>query len=316
MHISARSSPSTSPVPIPPELASLPVIEAEPWVQVTPDEGVSLEGPAFDRQGNLFVVSGREGKIYKITPRKTVTTIFNKPGLHVNGSAIHKDGRLFVCCLTGELIVMNTDGSNVTYIKSRYQGKPAAINDVTFDSKGNLYATDFTGSVVNPTGGVYRFSPDFKTCEPVIEGLETPNGLQFSKDEKLLWVTTFSQLIEVTMSPEGAHYLEKPFGTGAKVRCNFTGANTDGIALDVKGNIYVAIMTQGRFVITNHLGIPIAQVLIPGRDEGEHLATANLAFKPGTDEVLAVAASPTGTTGAWIYKFRGLAEGLKLFSHQ
>ena len=302
--ISARSSPSASPYPIPPELAGLPVKKAEPWVQVTPDEGVVLEGPAFDQQGNLFVVAGRQGKIYKITPSKKVTTIFDTPGVIVNGSAIHKDGRLFACCLTGELVAMNTDGSKVTYIEARYQGKPTAINDVTFDSKGNLYASDFTGSIASPTGGVYRFSSDFKTCEPVIEGLVTPNGLQFSRDEQLLWVTASNQLIEVAMSPEGvAYYLEKPFGAGARVRCDFTGGNTDGIALDVKGNIYVAINVQGRVVITNNLGIPIAQALMPGRDENEHNWTSNVAFEPGTDEVYVTASSAMGTTGAWIYSF-------------
>jgi lactonase len=314
---SGFSGPSTSPCPIPPELASLPVIQAEPWVQVTTAKQVLLEGPAFDRQGNLFVVSGWEGKIYKITPSKEVTTIFDKPGVRVNGSAIHKDGRLFGSCLTGELIAMKTDGSDVTYIEARYQGKPTAMNDLTFDSKGNLYTSEYTGSFVNPTGGIYRFSSDFKTCEPVIVGLETANGLKFSRDEKLLWVVASYQLIEVSMSPKGtAHYFEKPFGSGARVRCTFTGGNVDGIALDVKGNIYVAVNEQGRVVITNNRGIPIAQVLIPGRDENEHNWTSNLAFKPGTNEVYVTASSTMGTTGAWIYKFRGLAEGLKLFSHQ
>ena len=314
---SGFSAPSTSPYPIPPELANLPVIQPEPWVQVTTAKQVLLEGPAFDRQGNLLVVSGWEGKIYKITPNKEVTTIFDKPAVRVNGSAIHKDGRLFGSCLTGELIAMKTDGSDVTYIETRYQGKPTAMNDLTFDSKGNLYTTEYTGSVVKPTGGVYRFSSDFKTCEPVILGLETANGLKFSQDEKLLWVTASYQLIEVSMSPKGtAHYFEKPFGSGARVRCTFTGGNVDGMALDVKGNIYVAINEQGRVVITNKVGIPIAQVLFPGRDENEHNWTSNVAFKPGTDEVYVTASSTTGTTGAWIYKFRGLAEGLKLFSHQ
>ena len=38
-----------------------------------------------------------------------------------------------------------------------------------------------------------------------------------------------------------------------------------------------------------------------------------IAFKPGTDEVYIMAG---GEGGAWIYKFRGLAQGLKLYSHQ
>ena len=83
--------------------------------------------------------------------------------------------------------------------------------------------------------------------------------------------------------------------------------------IDVDGNIYQCMIFQGRAVILNSSGIPIANVVIPGRDEGKHLVTTNLAFKPGTNEVYIMAA---GVGGAWIYKFQGLAHGLTLYSHQ
>jgi len=85
------------------------------------------------------------------------------------------------------------------------------------------------------------------------------------------------------------------------------------MAIDVEGNVYQCMIFQGRAVILNNRGIPVANVVIPGRDEGKHLGTTNLAFKPGTDEVYITA---WGVGGAWIYKFRGLAQGIKLFSHQ
>jgi lactonase len=69
---------------------------------------------------------------------------------------------------------------------------------------------------------------------------------------------------------------------------------------------------QGNFGLNNR-GVPIANVLIPGREKGKHLTTSNLAFKPGTDEAYIMAG---GEGGAWIYKFRGLAQGLKPYSHQ
>ena len=48
-------------VPLPPELQSLPTIEAELWVQISPDSNLRIEGPAFDREGNLFVTSPCHG---------------------------------------------------------------------------------------------------------------------------------------------------------------------------------------------------------------------------------------------------------------
>ena len=54
-------------VPIPPELVGLPTIEAEPWFQVDSSTDAFLEGPVFDREGNLFVTSPPFGIVYKIT---------------------------------------------------------------------------------------------------------------------------------------------------------------------------------------------------------------------------------------------------------
>jgi len=145
---------STGVVPLPPSLTGLPTITAEPWVQVDPGPNVFLEGPAFDRQGNLFVSSIFGSRISKITPGKKVTTVFSKEGLLPNGIGIHKDGRLFVVCLTGKIITINPDGSNLTYIEARYQGRPKAGNGLVFDSKGDFPVTDFLGTVADSTRGV------------------------------------------------------------------------------------------------------------------------------------------------------------------
>ena len=72
-------------------------------------------------------------------------------------------------------------------------------------------------------------------------------------------------------------------------------------------------MFQGRIVILNDSGIPIANVLLPGRDEGKQLMSTNLALKPGTKEAYITAG---GAGGATIFRFQALAEGVTLFSHQ
>lgn len=303
-----------SEVPLPPSEAGLPIIKAEPWLQVEPDPNVFLEGPSFDREGNLFVTSIFDGRVFKITPDKKVTTIFNKKGVLPDGSAIHKDGRLFLACLTGELIAMNRDGSNVTKIEARYQGKPKSLNDLVFDSKGNLYITDFTGTFANPTGGVYRFSSDFKDVKPVVENLASANGIAFAPEGNVLWVseTCKNALLRLELLEDGVTI--NPIA-GATVPYRFTGGpgGCDSMTVDIEGNVYQCLIFQGRALILNKRGIPIANVLIPGRDEGKNLGTTKLAFKPGTNEVFIMA---WGKAGAWIYKFRGLAQGLKLFSHQ
>jgi len=301
-----------SAVPLPPDLSWLPTIMAEPWLQIGESPGLFLEGPAFDRAGNFYLSSLLDGRVLKITPEKKVATILEQKGLIPNGIAFHKDGRLFVACSDGKLIALNPDGTNVTDIASRYQGKPAIFNDLVFDAKGNLYATDFTGHAGNPTGGVYRFSADFAKVDPVLEGLVLANGVALSPSGKELWVveTGRADIVLVQLMDDGIT-IRPP--AGCTVPYRFTGGGPDSMTVDADGNAYVCINGQGRIVVLNPRGIPIANVLIPGRDEGMHLLVTNLKFKPGTDEAYVTL---SGKGGGWVYRFKGLAKAVTLFGDQ
>lgn len=300
-------------VPLPPELARLPTIKAEPWVMIEDNPDTLLEGPAFDRQGNLFVTSIFDSRLFKITPAKNITPILLPGGLLPDGIAIHKDGRLFIACLSGRVVAVNPDGSNLTDLP-KYDGKPASANDLVFDQNGNLYVTDFTGTVAEPTGGVYRFSDDYKKVEPVIQHLASANGVGIAPEGNVLWVseTCRNDILHIELLADGISI--NPIA-GVTIPCRFSGGpgGSDSLKIDVEGNVYQCMIFQGRAVILNNRGIPVANVVIPGRDKGKHLTTSNLAFKPGTDEAYITAG---GEGGAWIYRFRGLAEGLALYSHQ
>ena len=297
--------------PLPPELINLPSLEAEPWFQVHPDADFFLEGPVFDLEGNLFVVSPPNGTVLKITPQKHLTTVFEDKNVLVNGSAFHRNDRLFVVCLTGELLSMNSDGSEVSYTYPKYRGKKLSMNDLVFNSKGDIYVTDFSGTVMNPTGGVYRLSSDGNRVHPVLRRLASPNGISLSPEGNVLWIgeTTRNAILRIELLDDGitpnpvAGITYPYYSTGCP-------GGPDSNKVDKKGNLYQCLIFQGRAVVLNKCGIPVANVVIPGREEGKHLVTPNLAFKPGTDEAFIIAG---GEGGAWIYRFQGLAEGLHLF---
>jgi lactonase len=301
-------------VPLPPTISGLPVITAELWIRVDSDPAIFLEGPAFDRQGNLFVSSVFDNRILKITPDKNVSTIYSQDGLLPDGIAIHKDGRLFLACISGKFMSIEPDGSKPVEIEARYNGKPMKGNDLVFDQHGNLFVTDWTGTITDAGGGVYRFSPDFKTVEPVIQHLVTPNGIALSPDNNTLWVaeTNRNRLVRLNFQ-ENTIKLDPIEGT--KIPWRFTGCpgGPDSSAIDEKGNLYQCIIFQGRVLIFNNQGIPLANVLVPGRNQGKFLRTTNLAFKPGTDEVYMTA---SGKGGAGIFRFKGMARGIVPFSHQ
>lgn len=300
-------------VPLPPELVSLPTLEAEPWFQVDPSPDNLLEGPAFDRNGNFFATSCSFGRVFKITPQKRLSTIFDDKKVTVDGSAFHKDGRLFVVCLTGELLIINTDNNKTTFIYPKYQGKNLSMNDLVFDTKGNIYVTDFTGTIMDPTGGVFRISSDGNIVQPILLHLASPNGISLSPEGDVLWIgeSTRNAVLRIALLEDGITI--RPV---AGVTCPYYSTGNpgpDSNKVDKDGNLYQCLMGQGRIIVLNAHGLPVANVVVPGRDEGKNLKTTNLAFKPGTAEGYITS---SGESGAWIFKFKALAEGLTLFSHQ
>ncbi|MOA63970.1 Lactonase drp35 [compost metagenome] len=66
----------------------------------------------------------------------------------------------------------------------------------------------------------------------------------------------------------------------------------------------------------NPNGLPIGQILLPGRETGHFLFSTSMALKPGTREVYLVANDGGRGQGSVIFRARGVAEALKLFSHQ
>ena len=300
-------------VPLPPDLQGLPTIEAELWIQISPDPSLRIEGPAFDREGNLFVTSPYHGRIFKITPQKQVSTIFDNKHIKNIGCAIHKDGRLFLACGTGELFTINPDGSGLNFITPRIKGKPEKLNDLVFDPQGNLYVTDFTGTVPNPTGGVYRFSSDFSKVDPILDHLAGANGISLAPEGNVLWVAeTFrNAILRIALEDDGVTVSSRDGVCYAYYSTGVPGG-PDSNKVDIEGNLYQCIVSQGRLVVLNARGIPVANVVIPGRDDGLHLGSTNLAFKPGTSEGYITVG---GEGGPCVYRFAALAKGLLLFSH-
>jgi len=304
----------TSAVPLPPWLKDLYTIEAEPWVKIDDNPETFLEGPAFDRAGNLYFTSLWEGKILKVTPDKKVSTVWSNPELFTDGLAIHKDGRIFIACLGGQLVSVKPDGSSPVYYDAKYEGKPPSCNDLVFDMNGNLYITDWTGTVQETTGGVYRFSSDFKEVKPVLTNLASPNGIVLDTAQNVLWIseTARNQIIRAELLEDGIT-LNPIAGVTIPYRFIGTPGGCDSSAIDSAGNVYQCLVFQGRVEVLSKNGIPLANIIIPGRERGLHLGTTNIAFKPGTDEVYLTV---WGAGGAWIYKAKALAQAPLLYSHK
>ena len=143
------------PVPIPSSERGLQTVVAEPWFKVS-DEALVLEGPAFDRDGNLLFcdVSGR--RVLRLTPDKQLSTLVSLDQLGPGGLAVHKDRRVFIAAMVltkgvGSIVPVEPDGSGMRTIVPPEAGYMP--NDLVFDARGGFYFTDFRGASTDPKGG-------------------------------------------------------------------------------------------------------------------------------------------------------------------
>ena len=303
-------------VPIGPSERHLPTASAQPYFKVS-EEGLQLEGPSFDRTGNLIFVDTFGGRVLRLSGDKKLTTVVTLPKFGPAGTAVHKDGRIFVAGLGnyadtgGSIVAVNPDGSNLQVIISESAGYHP--DDIVFDAEGGFYFTDASGSNAQPSGAIYYVAPDLKKVTAVFPNMSLPNGVALSQDGGKLWADEFGtgRIHRVVLSKPGTI---SPWGT--TIPYHMIGTAPDSLRTDSDGNVYVAMYGQGRFLVFNDNGIPIGQILLPGREAGHHLISTSLAFAPGTNDIYIVSGDGKGGRGSWIWRATGFSKGTVLYSHQ
>ncbi len=113
--------------------------------------------------------------------------------------------------------------------------------------------------VVNKAGGIYFTAPGATPlvyyipyggmAVKVADGIENPNGIQLSRDEKTLYVnnTRGEYVIAFDIQPNGNLGNPRNFARYEGTTKNETGVTSgaDGLAVDSEGRVYVAINSTG-----------------------------------------------------------------------
>ena len=227
------------------------LLPAGPAGAQTPEVATSLaftEGPAVDREGNVYFTELVGQRIMKLSAKGILTT-FREHSNNANGLLIDPQGGLVACEgaaseRTSELVkykpqVTRTDlrTGKMEVLADNYQGKPfVGPNDVTIDGRGRLYFTDLPG------GAVYRIDgPGQLTRILAAPDVQRPNGIQVSPDDKRLY------LIEANQAEGGARMIRaydlRPDGTVTNMRVHYNfypGRSADGMSIDTQGNLYAS----------------------------------------------------------------------------
>lgn len=296
-------------VPIPENERNLPTVEAEPFVEVPMDkshpETNILEGLNFDKNDNLYICCPPHGDIYRLNLKDKKVHHFTHLPEHMLPSAlkVHQDGRLFVTAAGSDkgcqVAVLDPKDGHV--IKSLANLKGRMFDDLAFDKNGGFYLSDLSGTFANPSAGIFYVEPDEKTIHPVIEkGMIATNGISLDPEEQNLWVTEYGRgrLLHFRLGQD-RHSIVPSY---SNVPYYFTGMEgPDSLCVDRDGNVYVSMCGQGRFLIFNKNGMPIGQIVLPGREDGDMLKSTHITIQPGTRD--AYMCSSNLTTGkAMIFK--------------
>ena len=100
-----------------------------------------LEGPSFDREGNLWIVDIPFGRIFRISPEKKWDLVVQYDGWP-NGLKFHKDGRAFIADYKQGLLALDPQTARLEPIlATAFSEGFKGLNDLHFASNGDLYFT-------------------------------------------------------------------------------------------------------------------------------------------------------------------------------
>lgn len=245
-----------------------------------------LEGPVFDEAGNLYVTDLEHGRIFRVDRDGEWTLVTEYDG-EPNGLKWRAPGELLVADYRNGLQVVDVGtGSATALLDRRNSERFKGINDLVFDSAGNLYFTDQgqTG-LHDPTGRLYRLGLDGR-LDVLLANVPSPNGVVLSPDERVLFIAATrdnSVWRAPLMEDGGVSKVGRYFSTSGP-------AGPDGLATDVDGRLVVANPGRGVVWVLNHDAEPVLVLRSP-----DGVMTTNIAYGGPDNTTLYCTESSTGT---------------------
>jgi gluconolactonase len=210
-----------------------------------------LEGPVWFADHDCLYFSDVPNDRVLRWSEDAGVSVFRRPSGFANGHARDRQGRLIGCSHRNRCITRIEIDGTLTVLASHYQGKRLnSPNDIVCKSDGSIWFTDppygintdYEGgkqdSELPPT--LYRLDPTSGELRVAADDFDGPNGLVFSADENLLYVSETGRQFD----PEPRQYIRR-FNVGPdgslsggdrfyKIEPGFA----DGIRLDEQGNIW------------------------------------------------------------------------------
>jgi gluconolactonase len=210
-----------------------------------------LEGPVwFADHDCLYVSDVPNDRVLRWSEDGGVS-VFRRPSGFANGHARDQQGRLISCSHEDRCVSRTEVDGTLTVLASHYQGRRLnSPNDVVCRSDGSIWFsdppyginTDYEGGKQKSElpAALYRIDPVTAELTVAADDFDGPNGLAFSPDESVLYVSESGSQFD----PEPSQYIRR-FEVGEDGRV--TGGESfykvqpgfaDGFRVDDRGNIW------------------------------------------------------------------------------
>jgi len=218
----------------------------------------NIEGPAFDKDGNLYVVNfERDGTIGVVKPDGSAALFITLPeGSTANSIKFDSEGDMYLADFTGHNVLkvnMRTKAIS-TYVHSEKFNQP---NDIVFNRNDQLFASDPNWK--EGTGQLWRIDEGGEAILLAAE-MGTTNGIALSPNEKTLYVNESVQRKIWAFDLDGAGNV-----SNKRLFAEFPDFGFDGMACDNEGNLYVTRYGKGTIAILSPEGKVVREVALKGK---------------------------------------------------
>jgi gluconolactonase len=218
----------------------------------------NIEGPAFDKQGKLYVVNfQKDGTIGLVKPDGTAELFLTLPqGSTANSIKFDSKGTMYLADFSGHNVLkvdMKTKKVSV-YVHNDKFNQP---NDLCINSKDQLFASDPNWK--ESTGKLWRIDRGGKAVL-LDDKMGTTNGIELSPNEKILYVNESVQRKIWAFDVDAKGNI-----SNKRLFAEFPDFGFDGMKCDKQGNLYVTRHGKGTIAVLSPKGDLIREIQLRGK---------------------------------------------------
>ncbi|MCC5647680.1 SMP-30/gluconolactonase/LRE family protein [Nostoc sp. CHAB 5824] len=251
------------------------IVRPEASLQKLANGAVHSEGPVYFHEDDSVVWSDAHGNRLLRWSSIDNVSVLRDPSDYQSGNYRDLEGRLVACSSGLRAIIRREQDGEWKVLVDRYQNKRLnSPNDLVVKSDGTIWFTDPPYGITEPNQGyggeqeqpgsyVYRFDPAIGEIYPVVTDMVRPNGLAFSPDESLLYVSDTAAF----NIPGGPHHIrvyevvdDRHLKNG-RVFAVIEPGQPDGLRVDEHGNVFTS--SQDSVQIYASDGTRLGKILVP-----------------------------------------------------